>query len=693
MMLGSFFQSRTFLTVLNDTLSSDNSALLQHVIALSLTSLATFLLGLFVLVSKRNTSIGKIFPLYCFSISWWSFFQSYHQVLSDKQTSILAAQLMSAGGSFLIPSLFLHFVATLIRSQTTLRLVPFSYASTVAFGILSFTPYMVADAAPKFYVKNFFTPGPAYPIAVLFFTFCIVYGHYQLCKSYVSSSGQTRNQLAFLFWSSVFGYIGGSANFLLVFDINVPLLNPFGTYAVPLYVAATTYAVVRYRLMDITVVINKGLVYSLLLGFIFMPISLAIIVSQRLTFYSAPPLLAGLLVASCGLWVVLKKPRTVTDVTFGLISLAICIWFISIFMVYSSKGQEESLFWQKAIYVGGVYIPAFFYHFCVSFMGQPTCRLIVPNYLISTIFLFLISTPYLINGQYSYFWGDYPKAGVLHPLFLLFFASVSFLSLRKLYLGYKESTNSLESTRIKYLFSAFVIGHLASLDFIQSYGFEFYPIGYLFVSVWAIIVTYAIVRYQLLDISFIFTKTKIMPYVEALSIGALAYFAILMLIRALTGSMHYLLTGILLAISTVFAGLIATFQKHVEGIIGEALFKEKHNAYKTLTEFSRATVSILDLPTLTQKILTTLQKALGIKKISLFLLDNEKDSYVVASSNGLDSEAFQTLRLPAEEGLPYYLRCSNPSLCARTWNILPALKGIGQFFIPFNLWNRRYAFP
>lgn len=575
---------------------------------------------------------------------------------------MIAARLMSAGGSFLIPTLFLHFVGTLLKKKARLRLIPFSYALSAIFAALAFTRYLVADVAPKLYLNNLFIPGPIYPLAVLFFLSCITYGHVELYKSYINSFGQTRNQLAFLFWSSAFGYVGGSANFLLVFDINVPFLNPFGTYAIPLYVAATTYAIVRYRLMDITVVINKGLAYSLLLGLIFAPISLAIVISQRITFYSIPPLLAGSLVAACGLWVTLKKPRAVANVTFGLISLAICIWLIGMFMVYSSRSQEESLFWQKVVYVGVAYIPAFFYHFCVSFLGRPTCKLIVPNYLVGTLFLLLIPTPYLINGQYSYFWGYYPKAGALHPLFVVFFVSASLLSLRKLYLGYKESIDAVERTRIKYVFLAFMIGYIASFDFIQSYGIEFYPLGYIFVSVWAIIVTYAIVRYQLLDISLIFTKTKILPYAEALSLSALAYFVILMLVRAFTGSMHYLLAGILLAISTVFAGLIATFQKRVEGMIGEALFRERYNAYKTLTEFSRAMVSILDLPTLIQMILTTLQKVLGIQKISLFLLDKEKDRYVVASSNGLDTEAFKTLRLPAEEGLPYYLRCSKSIL-------------------------------
>ncbi len=163
-------------------------------------------------------------------------------------------------------------------------------------------------------------------------------------------------------------------------------------------------------------------------------------------------------------------------------------------------------------------------------------------------------------------------------------------------------------------------------------------------------------RYQLLDISLVLTKSKVLPYIEAFSIGTLSYVVILFLIRVFTGSMHYQLAGILLATNMIFAGILATLQKHVEGIVGKTLFKGRQEAYDTLREFSKAMVSILDLPTLTQTILATLEKSLGIKHISLFLLDNEKALYTLALANTRDSEKFKTIRLPAEDGLPYHLR-------------------------------------
>ena len=74
--------------------------------------------------------------------------------------------------------------------------------------------------------------------------------------------GAKRNQLKYLFFGSLIGYIGGPANFLLVFDIRYPFY-PLGTYAVPIYTAITAYAIIKYRLMDITLYATRATVFVL----------------------------------------------------------------------------------------------------------------------------------------------------------------------------------------------------------------------------------------------------------------------------------------------------------------------------------------------------------------------------------------------------------------------------------------------
>lgn len=100
-------------------------------------------------------------------------------------------------------------------------------------------------------------------------------------------------------------YVGGAPNFFPTFDIEIPYLMPFGTYAIPIYALATTYAIVRYRLMDINVAVTRtavfGGVYALVLG---MPLAGALAWQARLEQWLGAKWWVGL-------WVVVAALATV----------------------------------------------------------------------------------------------------------------------------------------------------------------------------------------------------------------------------------------------------------------------------------------------------------------------------------------------------------------------------------------------
>ena len=64
-------------------------------------------------------------------------------------------------------------------------------------------------------------------------------------------------------WSLLFSYIGGVPNFLPVFDIEIPILMPYGTYAITIYAIVATYAIVRHRLLDIRVYMTRAGIFAL----------------------------------------------------------------------------------------------------------------------------------------------------------------------------------------------------------------------------------------------------------------------------------------------------------------------------------------------------------------------------------------------------------------------------------------------
>lgn len=241
------------------------SLLNHYVIALLTTSCALVILAPFVYFKGRNKAVNITFTLYSLCIVIWGLGQAYHNSATDRITAIFWARYFHAGVIF-ISTAFVHFTLTLLGIDALKRkLIRALYITSFVFLFLDFTPLFIPDAVPKFSLNYYWTIGPVYLPFLIFWFGSVVYALYKLHKAYHSEVGMKRNQLRYLYWSTLFGYVGGSSNYLPVFNIHLYPFNPFGTYAVPIYSIIVTYAIIKYRLMDINIAIGKLATYLFLL--------------------------------------------------------------------------------------------------------------------------------------------------------------------------------------------------------------------------------------------------------------------------------------------------------------------------------------------------------------------------------------------------------------------------------------------
>ena len=223
------------------------------------------------------------------SVSGCAVFLTYFYVLvSQEDIALVSAKALYLGAAF-IPVLFLHFVVEFFNDRPQYivkKFLPVFYCFSLGFILLAFSGYLVARVEPKFGVNFFAVAGSGYKYFLLFFLVCVVWGLAKLWTGFFSSSGLRQNQIKYLLFGSLIGYIGGINNFLIPYDIVIYPLHPFGNYAIPLYVLITTYAIVQYRLLDINIFIRKSLIYASLLLMLLVPCYLVVILAQRLTFGS-----------------------------------------------------------------------------------------------------------------------------------------------------------------------------------------------------------------------------------------------------------------------------------------------------------------------------------------------------------------------------------------------------------------------
>ena len=228
-----------------------------------ITFISVFFIGIGVLLHDLEGKINRRFALFSTSIAVWAAGRVLYLTASDYDTALFWARITIAGTVF-VPTFFLHFVFAFLKLKIS-RILIFSYGASVVLLLTDLTPWMVKGVAVKYQSSFFIQPGPLYPSLIVIFTFDLFVSFYLLRQRHRIAAGLEKSQIRFIFWSTLIGFLGGLTNFLPDFNLEVDSLSAHATYFIPLYVITLTYAIVRYHLLDVEIVIQKGLVYLLTL--------------------------------------------------------------------------------------------------------------------------------------------------------------------------------------------------------------------------------------------------------------------------------------------------------------------------------------------------------------------------------------------------------------------------------------------
>ena len=167
-------------------------------------------------------------------------------------------------GSIFIPITFTHFVVVWLNLyKEKKKIIAWGYICSLVFFIFNFTPLFVKEVFPVLSFKYWPRAGVLY-LPFLFFWFgYVVYSWYLLVMSYQKSTGIRRNQIQYILIGTIIGFLGGSTNYPLWYNIPLP---PFGNILAAVAVTIIAFTIVKYRLMDIEIVINKTVLFFLLIG-------------------------------------------------------------------------------------------------------------------------------------------------------------------------------------------------------------------------------------------------------------------------------------------------------------------------------------------------------------------------------------------------------------------------------------------
>ena len=223
--------------------------------------------------------------------------------------------------------------------------------------------------------------------------------------------------------------------------------------------------------------------------------------------YSFIPIVGAIYFASTGLYVLSRDKTNSVNVAFSLLCCVTFFWQIIWSILFQTNNPDTAIFLAKLGYLFIIFLPTAFYHFLVRISNRKDEeKWVFSSYLVSTIFAFLLLfSDLFFSNYYQYFWGYYPKAGLLHPLHVL---QTSIVLTRGLFIAYKAMLTSsvFHKKKLTYCITGLFVYFLGSVDYLCNYGFEFYPPGIIFITIALGIIAYAMTRFKLLDISVVISR-------------------------------------------------------------------------------------------------------------------------------------------------------------------------------------------
>ncbi len=231
-----------------------------------------------ILIKHGGTKLHFIWLLFnfCLILLGLAFFNAG---LTKDSTSALFWFRFSHIGITLLPSLLFHCICLLceIKRKFILFLI---YTQSIFFWFVNLTSDSLFNGV-KLLVGSLYwaTPGNLYHWYVGLFILITIYSFYELFQAFKYSEGNKKTQIYYFTFSMLIGYIGGLPNYLPAYGIR---FYPWGNYLIPIYASIGTYAILKHKLLDIVVVIKKGVIYSLLIGCITLFYLFLILTSEKI---------------------------------------------------------------------------------------------------------------------------------------------------------------------------------------------------------------------------------------------------------------------------------------------------------------------------------------------------------------------------------------------------------------------------
>ena len=319
---------------------------------------------------------------------------------------------------------------------------------------------------------------------------------------------------------------------------------------------------------------------------------------MHLTLKTIIPLAAIFLYLLLLIVVVASRPQNDLRKRFRFYLLAMVIWSVAAFITLIDIGK--SVFWFRLMTSSALAsMIALFYFTQAAVAKKIRIAPFVFYYGIAAILInqFTDSVmPYaeIINGELVYEFSPY-IGFVAGPAYLVMLFSVF------------QLLSNTRTTRDETQYSRYSLFAVAIIIILIGGSLNFtelgkYPIDILANIIAALIITYAILRHQLLDIKVVIRKSLLYA-IPTIFVGVIYFLFISLALQIFSSNARENLFFLSLIVSIFAALLVQPFRDYMQKSIDRFFFRERYNTIQMLQRVSRAASSVINLDELTSMIL------------------------------------------------------------------------------------------
>jgi len=360
--------------------------------------------------------------------------------------------------------------------------------------------------------------------------------------------------------------------------------------------------------------------------------------------------IAGTISMALSLFVYLKDPKKPVNIFFALMAFSTALWNFSD-IAGLVKNPSLSLFLIRSFYIAGVLLPAFSVHFVVSIVryavNKNWKRVLTITYGSVALLFCFIFTPFIIKGVTVDPFKEIP--GPFYSFFIIFFAGCFLYVLYLLIVGFKKSVG-LKKTQISYVFLAYFIGLVAALVYFLGFSWLNFPsLAYLIEIGYTLAITYAIIKYRLMDIKAAVSRAGVFAIVYGLVLGIPFFLGSMLENRfsKIISGWWFLPVALMALLASAGPFIYIKLQKRLEA----RLMAKEFKSHEALRRLSHNMLRFTNLSVLLKLMVHYLVKVLKLKFAAIYLLDSQSEKYILSSS----WQSGENAKLPLEFKINSYL--------------------------------------